>query len=589
MRTRRLFLGLLVILALSLVPLLTGSAAPTRQLPNPLVVVSNQGQAGPNVDRTLVQGNSADPASGWRDRFFNPAGWQDAYPSMRAAAWTSGINIDPLLTAGADHVWGGTAGAFGDDAGNFTTYANRFDGADHANGYAIPAISGAQYLFLRKDFCLPINAQADAQRRLTSGGGTLTLLNATDSGGISDGPASIWMNGLNNVGVVPGDESDTTADLTVFNFLLYRGRNALTMRAGDARSDDMAALLYRATLGYAIDPNAIQVNVNPANPFEGEVVNFDATTDGLSDRPLYDYGWTFGDGEIGNGDNVNHVYAISGTYTVDLTIRDSDGCTATASVQVPVAPHPLTISKTATPNPVNAGENLLYRITVQNNDAGRALTNVTITDTLPLSTTFVSCGGGDSCGEAGGTAWWSLANLGPGSAVTLDLYVLVDLNASGTLVNATYGAQAREATASGTPVSVPVLLPVFTPTPIPSDTPTPTNTPTDTSTPTDTPDATSTATATATATPTGTSTATTTPTSTSALPATATPRPVGPTSPPPSTPVIQPTATLTAPTPAFLPESGQVGGFLSPALGMLWLLALATGLLAIGWWRKQRE
>jgi uncharacterized repeat protein (TIGR01451 family) len=251
----------------------------------------------------------------------------------------------------------------------------------------------------------------------------------------------------------------------------------------------------------------------------------------------------------------------------------------------------LTISKTATPNPVNAGENLLYRITVQNNDAGRALTNVTITDTLPLSTTFVSCGGGDSCGEAGGTAWWSLANLGPGSAVTLDLYVLVDLTASGTLVNAAYGAQAREATASGTPVSVPVLLPAFTPTPIPSDTPTPTNTPTDTSTPTDTPDDTSTPTNTPTdtSTPTATTTATATPTSTSAPPVTATPRPAGPTSPPPSTPVIQPTATLTAPTPAFLPESGQVDGFLSPAFGVLWLLALATALLAIGWWRKQRE
>jgi uncharacterized repeat protein (TIGR01451 family) len=578
MRTRRLFLGLLVILALSLVPLLNGSAAPTRQLPNPLVVVSNQGQAGPNVDRTQVRDNSADPASGWRDRFFNPAGWQDAYPSMRAAAWTSGTNIDPLLNASADHIWGGTAGTLGGDAGNFTAYPRR-EGSpgNYAYGYAIPASPGAQYLFLRKDFCLPINAQANAQRRLTSGGGTLTLLNATDSGSIPDGPASVWMNGLNNVGVVPGDESDATTDLPVFEFLLYRGRNALTMRAGDARSDDMAALLYRASLGYAIDPNAIQLNVNPANPFEGEVVNFGATTDGLSDRPPYDYGWTFGDGGTGNGGNVNHVYAISGTYTVDLTIRDSDG------------PHPLTVSKTATPNPVNAGENLLYRITVQNSDASRALTNVTITDTLPLSTTFVSCGGGDSCGEAGGTAWWSLANLGPGSAVTLDLYVLVDLAAAGNLVNDAYGAQSREVSASGRSVSVQVLLPAFTPTPIPSDTPTPTNTPTDTPVPTDTPDDSPTPTNPPIDTPTPTATATPTPTGTSAPPATATPRPAGPTSPPPSTPVIQPTATLPAPTPAFLPESGQVDGLLSPAFGMLWLLALAAGLLASGRWRKQRE
>lgn len=587
MRAKYVLLGPLVILVLGFAWLLTGSAAPLRQLPNPLVVVSNEGQAGPNVDRTLARDTIVDPVPGWRERFFDSSGWQPAYPSMRAAAWSSGGSIDPLLNDGADHIWGGAPGALNPDAGNFTTYPRR-EGSpgNYAYGHAI---SAPLYLFLRKDFCLPINAQADAQRRLTSGGGDLTLLNATDSS-IPDGPASV---GLNNaiIGVVTGDESGATTLLAVPANFLYRGRNALTMRVGDAHGDDRAAVLYRASLGYAIDPNAIQVNANPANPFETETVNFAAITDGLSGRPSYNYGWTFGDGGTGNGANVNYVYLTAGIYTVTLAIQDTDGCTGTATIQVPVAPHPLTISKVALPNPVNAGENLLYQLTVQNSHTGRALTNVVVTDTLPLNTTFVSCSGGDSCGEAGGTVWWSLASLGPGASATLAFYVLVDPAASGTLVNAAYGVQTNEVSATGAPVSVQVLAPVATPTPPPTDTPTPTSTPADTPTPVDTPTPTNTPTSTNTPTPTNTLTNTPTglPPSPTATP-TNTPRPAGPTSPPSSPPATQATSTLPAmPTPAFLPESGHRDGLpfaLSP--GILWLLVLGAGLLAVWWWRGGR-
>jgi uncharacterized repeat protein (TIGR01451 family) len=525
----------------------------------------------------------------WRERIFDASAWQPAYPSMRSAAWTSSASVDPLLNAGADHIWGGTPGTFGSDAGNFTTYANRLSG-DYANGYAIPAAPAPQYLFLRKEFCLPINAQADAGQHLTSGGGVLTLLNATDSGAVPDGSASVWMNNA-NVGVVSGDESGATTDLFVPAAFLYRGRNALTMRAADARSDDSAALLYRATLDYDLDPAAIQVNANPAAAFETEMVYFTITDDGLSARTPYNYAWTFGDGAAGNGPNVNHAYATAGNYTVNLSIRDSDGCTGTASIPISVAPHPLTISKSAQPSPVNAGENLHYTLNVHNSDGSRALTNLVVSDTLPANTTYVSCSGGDVCGLAGGTVSWTVNNLGPGASANLDLYVQVDVNASGDLVNAAYGAQSNEVAASNSPVTVPVIAATPTPTP----TSTPTNTPTDTPTATNTPSPTMTMTPTNTPTPTGTPIVSETPTNTPVGPtntptatmppaATNTPRPPGPTSPP-SSPAPQPSATQTlGPTPAFLPESGHRGG---PG-GILWLLALAAGLLSAGLWIKQR-
>jgi hypothetical protein len=250
MHRRGFILGLILFCTLTLASLLTHSAAQVSQLPNPLIIVSNQGQAGPNVDKTLIRSTVTDPAPDWRGRFFNPAGWQDAYPVMRAITWTTSLDIAPLLADHADHVWGGTpGGSLTDDAGNSTTYPRRYDGSDYDNGYPIPTGSSPQYLFLRKDFCLPINAQANALRRLTAGDISITLLNATDSTAVSDGAASVWLNDT-TIALVPGDESGSTAFIDIPDpTFLYRGRNTLAMRVGDARSDERAAILYHAAFG----------------------------------------------------------------------------------------------------------------------------------------------------------------------------------------------------------------------------------------------------------------------------------------------------------------------------------------------------
>ena len=462
MRKRGLILSSILLLTLGLMPWLTSSAAPLGQLPNPLVVVSNEGQAGPNVDKTLIQGTINDPHPDWRQRFFDPAGWQDAYPVMRAAAWTTGPQITPLLNEGADHIWGGTPGGpLQADNGNGTTYPRRYDSADYDNGFPIPASPSPQYLFLRKDFCLPINAQANTQRRLTSGDISITLLNATDSVAVPDGAASVWLNNDNTIGLVPGNESGSTVDINIPNpIFLYRGRNTLAMRVGDARSDDMAALLYRAAFGYAIDPAAIVANATPATPFEREGVQFNVTTDGLSGRSPYRYDWTFGDGDAASGNNVSHTYLASGTYTVTLTVADTESCTGTTTAQLTVLPHPLTIGKTAQPDPVIAGESLRYRITVQNQSPVRALSNVVVTDTLPAGAAFSFCTGGCTPPTPPDrTVVWTLGSLGASTSSVLDLYVTVALTASGTLTNTAYGVRSSEVTTAGLPVPVEVLPP----------------------------------------------------------------------------------------------------------------------------------
>ena len=93
MYRRGLILGLILLCTLMLVSQLTHSTAQVSQLPNPLVIVSNQGQEGSTVDKTVVRSTFTDPAPGWNGRFFNPVGWQDAYPVMRAPAWSNSGDI----------------------------------------------------------------------------------------------------------------------------------------------------------------------------------------------------------------------------------------------------------------------------------------------------------------------------------------------------------------------------------------------------------------------------------------------------------------------------------------------------------------
>ena len=455
------FIGLaLATLILGLLPVLSSSAAPLSPYPNPLIVISNEGQAGNDVDKTLIQNSVTDPSPSWRGRFFDASEWQDAYPVKRAAAWTTSTDIAPLLNAGADHIWGGAPGPFEDDAGNTTSYPRRYDGSDYANGYAIPASPSPQYLFLRKDFCMPINAQANSQRRLTAGSIVIDLLNATDSAAVPDGPASVWLNG-DIIGWIPGDESGHVSRIDIPDpGFLYRGRNALTMRVGDARSDDRAAILYMASFGYTIDPNAIVIGVNTDQPFDGETVHFNVTTDGLSGRSPYGYQWAFGDGDVGTGVSVDHVYHVTSTYTVSLTIADSDACTATAAIPITVLPHPVSIEKTAFPDPVTAGESLRYRLTVHNSSPLRPLTGLVISDVLPAGTTFSACSGG--CTPPvfpDRTVRWTLASLGAGASTIFDLYVTVGLTASGRLTNTTYDVHTNEVYTSGVPVSVEVIPP----------------------------------------------------------------------------------------------------------------------------------
>jgi len=99
----------------------------------------------------------------------------------------------------------------------------------------------------------------------------------------------------------------------------------------------------------------------------------------------------------------------------------------------------LAITKTGSPDPVIAGNDLTYTVTVTNNGPDTA-TSVTVTDNLPAETTFVSCSstGGGVCGGSGNNQTVTFASLASGQSETITFVANVSCSvADGTAINNT--------------------------------------------------------------------------------------------------------------------------------------------------------
>ncbi|HEX6973973.1 MAG TPA: PKD domain-containing protein, partial [Vicinamibacterales bacterium] len=77
----------------------------------------------------------------------------------------------------------------------------------------------------------------------------------------------------------------------------------------------------------------------PGGPYAGETgkpISFIGTESSDPEGQSLTYAWTFGDGGTATGASATHTYQEPGTFSVELTVRDSEGATSSASTTVTV-------------------------------------------------------------------------------------------------------------------------------------------------------------------------------------------------------------------------------------------------------------
>ena len=150
----------------------------------------------------------------------------------------------------------------------------------------------------------------------------------------------------------------------------------------------------------------------------------------------------------------------NGTLTDSITATPG-GSNATANINV--APPPLSVSGTATPNPVATGGQITFAETVTNNSATTAANGATLAQSTPANTTFVSATppGGWTCGTtpaAGGTgSIVCTANSAMAAATSVNFTIVVAVNSGavgGTTITNISVAVSETGTNPGTPNNI---------------------------------------------------------------------------------------------------------------------------------------
>ncbi len=123
-----------------------------------------------------------------------------------------------------------------------------------------------------------------------------------------------------------------------------------------------------------------------------------------------------------------------GEYFTTLFVASNDP--STPMIEIPVnltvlAQADLSITKTASPEPVMVGQDLTYTIVVAN-DGPQDATGVTVVDTLPEGVTFVSASEGCTP-PADGTVTCTVGDLASGNVATITIVVTPDVE--GTITN----------------------------------------------------------------------------------------------------------------------------------------------------------
>jgi PKD repeat protein len=135
-----------------------------------------------------------------------------------------------------------------------------------------------------------------------------------------------------------GDGSAPGTSPTPSHAYLHYGSYTVKLTVTDSSSaTDTAA----QTVVVHPPPPTAGFTVRTAIPVAGQPVAFDGSSSDDPNGPITSYSWSFGDGSTGTGATLSHIYSSYGTYTVALTVTDSNGLASSVSQHVVVDAAPI--------------------------------------------------------------------------------------------------------------------------------------------------------------------------------------------------------------------------------------------------------
>lgn len=279
-------------------------------------------------------------------------------------------------------------------------------GAPGTKAGSLPCCVGDAYVYTEnhgtwpslpsQSFANPQGTTAQAQFGSSvalSGDGTIALIGAEAGSSNATNAAYVF---ASSSGIWSGTAAHTFADPTTNTAENYGASVALS-------NDGSTALIGapQTTVSGGAGAGAAYVYVQTSGSWSS------TPTKALTDPPAA-AGDDFGNGVALSDDGSTSF--IGATYTM---VSSLSGAGAAYSI---AASADLSLQLASNPASTTPGQNVSYMATVTNNDTQVTATNLTLTDTLPTGTSFVSAAGaGGSCSEANGAVTCTLASLSAGA------------------------------------------------------------------------------------------------------------------------------------------------------------------------------
>jgi hypothetical protein len=108
-----------------------------------------------------------------------------------------------------------------------------------------------------------------------------------------------------------------------------------------SRDNDGDCVRRRDIGAYEVASHEIVMKAAGKGGQAGTASTFTAAGSCDPDGDALTYEWSFGDGETGSGETVEHVYAAGGTYVAEVTATDPDGHSAAQEVEVAIEAAPV--------------------------------------------------------------------------------------------------------------------------------------------------------------------------------------------------------------------------------------------------------